>query len=49
MLTSSLNEIKELCRRISEEPNTAKLVPMLAKLRKLLAELQVSTNKLESR
>jgi hypothetical protein len=49
MLTASLNEIRELCARITEEPNTAKLVPMLAKLRKLLAALQVSTSKIESR
>ena len=47
MISSSLHEIKELCSQITKEPNTAKLVPMLARLRKLLAELQVTTNKIE--
>jgi hypothetical protein len=41
------NEIRELCAQIANEPNSPKLVPLFAKLRKLLAELQVSTNKVE--
>ena len=49
MLTSSLEEIKELCSKITNEPNTAKLVPLLAKLRKLLAELRVSTTRVKGR
>ena len=37
-------EIRELCAKITKEPSTAKLVPLLAKLRRLLAELKVSMN-----
>jgi hypothetical protein len=47
MPTSPFEEIRELCSKITKEPNTAKLVPMLARLRKLLAELKVTTNKAE--
>jgi hypothetical protein len=49
MPASPFKEIRELCERITQEPNTAKIVPMLAKLRKLMVELKVSTNKLEGR
>jgi hypothetical protein len=49
MLNSSLEEIRKLCAQITEEPNTAKVIPLLAKLRKLMGELQVTTNKIETR
>jgi len=49
MLTSPFEAIRELCLQITKEPNTAKLVPLLAKLRKLLAELKVTTNKVQGR
>jgi len=49
MPESNLDEIRKLCGQITEEPNTAKLVPLFAGLRKLVSELQVSTNKIEGR
>ena len=45
MLDRSLEEIRELCAKIAKESNTAKVVPMLARLLKLLAELKVSASK----
>ena len=47
MPTLPFQEIRELCSKITNEPNAVKLVPMLARLRKLLAELKVTTNKVE--
>jgi hypothetical protein len=48
MATPQFQEIRELCSKITKEPNTARLVPLIAKLRKLLAELKVSTKKVTS-